>query len=472
MIFSSVIFLFYFLPIVLVIYFLIRKKFRNSILLLASFLFYAWGEPKYIVVLLTSIAVNYLVGMGIHIFRERKPAKWILTTGITINLSILFFFKYIDFSIEILNDILPKTLGGGVNPFHIVLPIGLSFFTFQGLSYIIDVYRNTVPVQKNPLYIALYISMFPQLIAGPIVRYEHVAREIETRTENLSDIEGGIARFIIGLSKKVMIADVLAYVSDQIFGLELEQLTSAVAWLGIICYTFQIFFDFSGYSDMAIGLGRILGFHFPENFNVPYVSCSITEFWRRWHISLSNWFRDYLYIPLGGNRKGNVYIHLFIVFMCTGLWHGAEYTFVCWGIWHGIFIILERLNKRKERKISVPKCMGWSYTMFIVMVGWILFRSRDISYAIGFLRTIFGQVSPNFKPYGIAYYLDNQIISTLIAAFLLSVGVPGKITKIFSGRQNLHIGSFIKIFMYCFLLLCCMIMIVNGNYSPFIYFRF
>lgn len=390
------------------------------------------------------------------------------------NLSILFFYKYINFSIEILNSILPKMSGGGrVNQFHIVLPIGLSFFTFQGLSYIIDVYRNTVPVQKKPLYIALYISMFPQLIAGPIVRYEDIVGEIGGgRTASLNNIEEGITRFILGLSKKVMVADVFALVSDQIFGLELEQLTSAVAWLGIVCYTFQIFFDFSGYSDMAIGLGKILGFHFPENFNLPYISYSITEFWRRWHISLSSWFRDYLYIPLGGNRKGNVYIHLLIVFICTGLWHGAEYTFVCWGIWHGLFIVLERITKQKKCKMSLPKCVSWSITMLIVMVGWVLFRSRDISYAIGFLRSMFGQVIPGFKFYGISYYLDNQIIVTLIAALLLSVGVPEKIMRLFPNRSSIYLGSFIKIFVYCFLLLCCMLMIVNGNYSPFIYFRF
>lgn len=327
-------------------------------------------------------------------------------------------------------------------------------------------------VQKNPLYVALYISMFPQLIAGPIVRYEDIAGEIRNRTIDINAIEKGITRFIVGLSKKVMIADVLAFVADRVFGLELEQLTPAAAWLGAACYTFQIFFDFSGYSDMAIGLGQILGFHFSENFNLPYISCSITEFWRRWHISLSNWFRDYLYIPLGGNRRGNVYIHLFIVFICTGLWHGAEYTFVCWGIWHGLFIILERIITQKECKISVPKCVSWGCTMLIVMLGWVLFRSVDIHYAIGFLQSMFGQTTPGFKRYGISYYLDHQIVFTLTAAALLSIGAPGKFVRLFSKRKNVRFEGFVRIFVYCFLLLCCMIMIVNGNYSPFIYFRF
>ena len=474
MVFSSVIFLFYFLPATLGGYFIVKKELRNAVLLLASLFFYAWGEPKFIVVLILSIFINYLAGIGIHTFRESGKAKWIMAVGVFANLSILFFYKYIDFTITILNHISVKIIPGyrEIGPLGIALPIGLSFFTFQGLSYVIDVYKNTVPVQKNPLHIALYISMFPQLVAGPIVRYIDIAPEIVSRKTKLEDLSIGFQRFIIGLSKKVMIADILASVSDQIFSSPLEQLTTSVAWMGIVCYTFQIFFDFSGYSDMAIGLGRIFGFRFIENFNLPYISCSVSEFWRRWHISLSTWFRDYLYIPMGGNRKGNVYIHLLVVFFCTGLWHGAALTFIVWGLWHGMFLVLERVGRLKGYTAPFPRCVRWGYTAFVVIIGWVLFRSSDLAYAAGFLRTMCGICSPDFKFFSLAYYLDNQIIFTLAAALIVSVGIPGKIMSCLQKKKWEHMWEHIKMFVYWFLLLCCIAMIVNGNYSPFIYFRF
>lgn len=474
MVFSSVIFLLYFLPATLGIYFVVKKELRNVVLLLASLFFYAWGEPKFVMVLILSILINYLVGIGIHVFRERRKVKWIMAIGVFANLSILFFYKYIDFTIRILNNIFIKIIPEcePINPLGIALPIGLSFFTFQGLSYIIDVYKKTVPVQKNPLHVALYISMFPQLVAGPIVRYIDIAPEIESRKSKLEDLSIGFQRFIIGLSKKVMIADVLASVSDQIFSKPLEQLTTAVAWLGIICYTFQIFFDFSGYSDMAIGLGRIFGFRFMENFNLPYISCSITEFWRRWHISLSTWFRDYLYIPMGGNRKGNVYIHLLVVFFCTGLWHGAALTFIIWGLWHGLFLVLERVGRLKGYTVPVPRCVRWGYTAFVVIIGWVLFRSNSFAYAAGFLHIMFGGSSPDFKFSGMAYYLDIQIIFTLLAASIVSIGIPGKIMSSLQKKHWGYLWEHIKMYIYWLLLLGCMAMIVNGNYSPFIYFRF
>lgn len=474
MVFSSVIFLFYFLPATLGVYFIVKKELRNAVLLLASLFFYAWGEPKFIVVLILSIFINYLVGIGIHVFRESGKAKWIMAIGVFANLFILFFYKYIDFTISIFNHISLKIIPGygAISPMGIALPIGLSFFTFQGLSYVIDVYKNTVPVQKNPLHIALYISMFPQLVAGPIVRYIDIAPEIVSRESKLEDVSAGLRRFIIGLSKKVMVADILASVSDQIFNMPLEQLTASVAWLGIICYTFQIFFDFSGYSDMAIGLGRIFGFRFMENFNLPYISCSVSEFWRRWHISLSTWFRDYLYIPMGGNRKGNVYLHLLIVFFCTGLWHGAALTFIAWGLWHGTFLVLERVGRLKGYKVPFPRWVCWGYTGFVVIIGWVLFRSRDLVYAAGFFRAMCGICSPDFKFMGLAYYLDNQIIFTLMAAAIVSIGIPGKIMNFLQNKQWGHLWEHLKMYVYWFLLLCCMTMIVNGNYSPFIYFRF
>lgn len=355
MVFSSVLFLFYFFPVVLFCYFIAPKELRNAILLLASLLFYAWGEPKFIAVLLLSILINYLAGICIHISQGTVLAKLSLTVSLLANLGILGFYKYANFGVGIVNRVMGRIPAWQAIPaVSVALPIGLSFFTFQGLSYVIDVYRGVAPVQKNPLYIALYISLFPQLVAGPIVRYTDIQREIGERKSSLDDIAQGAERFILGLSKKVMIADVLAAVSDSIFSTPVDGLDWPVAWLGAVCYTLQIFFDFSGYSDMAIGIGRIFGFHFLENFNLPYISTSVTEFWRRWHISLSRWFRDYLYIPLGGNRRGNVYVNLLIVFICTGLWHGAAFTFLFWGLWHGFFLIAERVGKRRGWAVHVP----------------------------------------------------------------------------------------------------------------------
>ncbi len=373
MVFSSVIFLFYFLPIVLISYFAVKKELRNALLLAASLFFYAWGEPAFVFVLILSVAVNYVAGIGISYFKKkgsRLSAKGFLCFAAAVNLGILFYYKYVNFFIDNLNRVSDYTgMGIHLHEVSTALPVGLSFFTFQGLSYVIDVYRGTVPVQKNPLHIALYISMFPQLIAGPIVRYEDIYKNISSRSISLDDVEDGIRRFITGLAKKVIIADTMALTADAVFAEGLEQLTPSLAWLGAVCYTFQIYFDFSGYSDMAIGLGRILGFHFMENFNMPYISKSVTEFWRRWHISLSSWFRDYLYIPLGGSRRGNVYIHLLIVFICTGLWHGAAFTFLFWGLWNGLFLVIERMGTNRGCMLHFPKGVRWIYTMSVVVTG-------------------------------------------------------------------------------------------------------
>lgn len=475
MVFSSVLFLFYFFPMVLFCYFVVRKELRNVTLLCFSLVFYAWGEPKFIVVLLLSILVNYLAGIGISFFRGRLGAKLIFIACLAVNLGILFFYKYINFGIRIINPVIQHfTVFNAISTLSITLPIGLSFFTFQGLSYVIDVYRGEIPVQKNPFYIALYISLFPQLIAGPIVRYADIYQEIRERESTLEDIAAGAGRFIIGLAKKVMIADILASVSDQIFSLSTDQLTLETAWLGAICYTFQIFFDFSGYSDMAIGIGRIFGFHFQENFNLPYTSTSVTEFWRRWHISLSTWFRDYLYIPLGGNRRGNVYLNLFIVFVSTGLWHGAAFTFLFWGLWHGCFLIMERIGKRQGWTVPVPKGIHWLYTALVVVLGWVLFRSNSMHHAAAYYQAMIGICSEGFRQYGLAYYLDCQILFTLLVALAVSLGLPGRAVKRLENRFPVAVqcGEYIRIVGVWLLLLGSMCMIVNGNYSPFIYFRF
>lgn len=473
MVFSSVLFLFYFFPVVLFCYFAVRKELQNVTLLCFSLVFYAWGEPKFIVVLILSILVNYLAGIGIHWLRGSIGAKLILIISLMANLGILFFYKYVDFGIGIINRIVRQLAVSDTIPtLSIALPIGLSFFTFQGLSYVIDVYRGEVPAQKNPFYIALYISLFPQLVAGPIVRYADIYQEIRKRESTLDDITAGAERFIIGLAKKVMIADVLASVADQIFSRSTSQLAVETAWLGAICYTFQIFFDFSGYSDMAIGIGRIFGFHFQENFNFPYISTSVTEFWRRWHISLSSWFRDYLYIPLGGNRRGNVYINLFIVFICTGLWHGAAFTFLFWGLWHGFFLIAERIGKR--RGWTAPKAVRWLYTAMVVVLGWVLFRSSSMRSAAAYFLAMFGVCPEGFRRFGLAYYLDRQILFTLLVALAASLGLPGRAVRRLKNRfpAVIKYAEYLRVLWVWLLLFGSMCMIVNGNYSPFIYFRF
>lgn len=475
MVFSSVFFLFYFLPAIVFGYFIVRRELRNTVLLLASLVFYAWGESQNIVVLLLSILINYLSGIGLHYTRGTVRAKLILAVSLLANLGILGFYKYINFGISIVNQLMAWLPAWQAVPgVSVALPIGLSFFTFQGLSYVIDVYRGDTPVQKNPFYIALYISLFPQLIAGPIVRYTDIRREMRERESSLDDIVQGVERFIIGLSKKVMVADVLAAVSDSIFGMSAGSLEWSTAWLGAICYTFQIFFDFSGYSDMAIGIGRIFGFHFPENFNLPYISLSVTEFWRRWHITLSRWFRDYLYIPLGGNRRGNVYFNLLIVFLCTGLWHGAAYSFLLWGLWHGLFLIAERVGKQRGWTLKLPAGLRWLYTALVVILGWVLFRSEDLGYALGYYAAMFRSAPVEYQQYGLAYYLDRQLIFTLTAALAVSLGLP-RLTARFLKERTARFPELlpcVRIPCLWLLLLGCMCMIVNGNYSPFIYFRF
>lgn len=475
MIFSSVIFLFYFMPVVLFCYFVVRKELRNFTLLIFSMLFYAWGEPRLILVLILSILINYFTGIGVYLLRGKVGSKIFLTASLAANLGLLFFYKYINFGIGVVNHIMQQfTVREAVPELSVALPVGISFFTFQGLSYVIDVYRGNVMAQRNPLNLALYIAMFPQLVAGPIVRYADICLEIKEREFILDDAVNGTRRFIIGLSKKVMIADVLAVVVDQVFSLPATQLTPEIAWLGAVCYTFQIYFDFSGYSDMAIGIGRIFGFHFLENFNLPYISTSITEFWRRWHISLSTWFRDYLYIPLGGNRRGNVYVNLFVVFLCTGLWHGAAFTFLFWGLWHGAFLIVERIGKLRGVVLPIPKGIRWIYTALIVLFGWVLFRSNSIAHAIAYIQAMFGGCSEGFRPLGLAYYLDNQVLITMVIALIISLGIPSRVVRYLKSRSSTvsKLLMYIQMLGLWLLFIGCMCMIVNGNYSPFIYFRF
>lgn len=468
MVFSSIIFLCVFMPIVFITYFLCPAGLRNILLLVASLVFYAWGEPVYILVMLFSTFFNYLSGRLVYIFKNRlmpKQAKTVLVISIIESIAVLFLFKYTDFFIQMVNMFSIKE----IPLIGIALPAGISFYTFQIMSYTIDVYRGRVEAQKNIIDFAMYVCMFPQLIAGPVVRYEQVAADIHGRKLEWQNIALGFQRFVTGLGKKVIFANMTGALWEDIYNASAADTSVLLAWLGAVAYTFQIYFDFSGYSDMAIGLGRIFGFHFPENFLYPYKSVSVTEFWRRWHISLSSWFRDYLYIPMGGSRKGNVYLHLLIVFVCTGLWHGADYTFIVWGLWHGVFILIERVIKQKSIRINVPCALRWLYTMSVVMIGWVFFKADTLQDAIGCLAAMCGRKSGEFIQYNTAYYFDLKIFCVIAAGLCISFGIPKK-----AYEKTRHIKA-VRLARDVFLLavlFVSMITAVNGNYSPFIYFRF
>ncbi|MDU5109154.1 MAG: MBOAT family O-acyltransferase [Clostridium sp.] len=465
MVFSSTIFIFIFLPFILFLYYIVGKKIKNYILLIASLIFYAWGGVAYLKILIASIIINYSFGILVDKYSSREIfKKVILTLGIILNLSILFYYKYYDFFIENINVL----SGTNISLKHIVLPIGISFFTFQGMSYIIDIYRGDGKVNKNPFSVALYISLFPQLVAGPIIKYKTIDKEIRSREESVEQFSYGINRFVLGLSKKVIIADILGAMADNIFKLYEIGIDTPTAWIGAICYTFQIYYDFSGYSDMAIGLGHMFGFRFMENFNYPYISKSVTEFWRRWHISLSTWFREYLYIPLGGNRKGNVYVNLFIVFLVTGIWHGASWTFILWGIWHGIFIVIERIINKKNWYINIPSTIKYLVTMFIVIIGWVVFRADSLSQAVGYLEVMFG-INSNANLYEFTYFINKKLVLWIVIAALGSVPFISNKLRKYNGNKKFEIISTIGISI---LFILSIVFIINSTYSPFIYFQF
>ncbi|EPY2284156.1 MBOAT family O-acyltransferase [Clostridium sporogenes] len=410
--------------------------------------------------------INYIFGLLIDKLKGKKRLKKIiLLVGIMLNLILLFYYKYYDFAIGNINRISNATFQYK----GIILPIGISFFTFQGMSYIIDIYRNDAKVNKNIFSVALYISFFPQLIAGPIVKYKDIDNQIRKRKEYMEYFGYGIERFVIGLSKKVIIADTVAGIADTIFSLSNVGIDQPTAWLGAICYTFQIYFDFSGYSDMAIGLGYMFGFKFMENFNYPYISKSITEFWRRWHISLSTWFKEYLYIPLGGNRKGNTYLNLFIVFFTTGLWHGASWNFIAWGIWNGIFIIIEKIINKKRWYIKIPSFIKTTITMFIVILGWVLFRANGLMDAINYLSIMFGINKATTVTYQFSYFVNKKLVFWMIISIIGSTPIIGNMLRLY---ENKKIFQMLKTIFIGILLIISIIFIVNSIYSPFIYFQF
>jgi alginate O-acetyltransferase complex protein AlgI len=471
MVFSSTTFLFAFLPVVLLGHALLRSiPGRNAFLLSFSLLFYAWGEGWGLILMLCSIALNFASGLLI----ERQPAharRWLIM-ALVVNLGLLVGFKYANFLVDNLNMALIWSDLPALYLAPVHLPVGISFFTFQALSYVVDVYRGETPAQRNPLRIALYISLFPQLIAGPIVRYVDVRDQMAGRRVSADDFALGIERFIVGLAKKILLADTLAYTADKLFEAPADALGPSAAWLGVVCYAFQIYFDFSGYSDMAIGMGRMLGFHFLENFRFPYFATSVQDFWRRWHISLSTWFRDYLYIPLGGNRRGEkrTFANLLLVFFLCGLWHGASWNFVIWGLFHGTFLILERSAWGRLLQ-KLPLLVRHAYLILTVLIGWVFFRADNLAQAIDYLKAMVGA---NTAPtYYAGLFLNIETILTLAAAAFLSLPyyarLAARIEAPAFGTQwprLIHRSALIGLFALS------VITLINSTYNPFIYFRF
>lgn len=467
MLFSSMTFVFVFLPIVLLLYLVTKKELHNPILLIASIIFYAWGEPRYLAIMLLTIIINWLGAIAVDKFKIYK--KLYLTLTIIANLGFLIYFKYFNFLIDNCNHI----FHAHIDPLNIVMPIGISFYTFQALSYVVDVYRGDCKVQKDIYKLALYICLFPQLIAGPIVKYHDVAEQIDSREVNFEKVDLGVKRFIIGLSKKMLIANTMGAIADKIFIQNPDTFSPLVAWIGSIAYTFQLYFDFSGYSDMAIGLGLIFGFKFLENFNYPYISKSITEFWRRWHISLSTWFKEYVYIPLGGNRKGKVKTlrNLGIVFLLTGIWHGAAWNFIFWGMWHGFFIILEKIINIKEfEKKYTQKWVHFLqhiYCILAFVIGWVMFRSDNMNYAWTYIKNMFGLVKIHDIVYGLSYYIDTFEVIIFFFAILCSIPVFAKILDVKNKFAKIAINIWLII-----LFILSSATIAASTYNPFIYFRF
>ena len=482
MLFSSPVFLFLFLPLVLLLYYISWRKIRNYVLLFASLIFFAWGGVSFTLLLLLSITFNYLFGLGIGINPGERKSRIYLTAGVVTNVLFLGVFKYADFVVQNLNLVSSVLNFKPLGDPGLVLPIGISFYTFHALSYLIDVYRKITVSQKNPFNLGLYIAFFPQLIAGPILRYHDIAPQIKDRTVNSVSFVYGIKRFITGLGKKVILANSMGFVADTIFGTPAHQLTGMLAWLGLITYALQIYFDFSGYSDMAIGLGKMFGFTFMENFNYPYISRSIKEFWRRWHISLSTWFRDYLYVPLGGNRTGRwrTYFNLILVFFVTGLWHGASWTFVIWGFVHGSFLIIERITENKfPNKLWTP--LQHIYTIFVVLMAWVLFRSDSISYAWSFYGVLMGKSSATTdlllisKVMNIEFYI--LFIISLLSAAGIFVQLKSVVKREIGNFQNrsVYFSEAVHIAQYSYLiviLIICSVYLITNTYNPFIYYRF
>ena len=465
MVFSSLLFLFYFLPAVLAVYFIVPRKAKNVVLLLFSLFFYAWGEPVYILLMLFSICMDYLLGLWMERVKQAPGrAKKVLALAVVLNVALLGFFKYADFFVENLNAL----TGLAIPALQIPLPIGISFYTFQAMSYLIDLYRGDVPVQRNIISFGTYVSLFPQLIAGPIVRMRTVVGELADRRENFDDFSSGVKRFVTGLGKKVLIANTVGAVWSQISAMEIRELPVLTAWIGLFAFTFQI------YSDMAIGLGRMFGFHFLENFDYPYISKSITEFWRRWHISLSSWFKEYVYIPLGGNRKGfpKQIRNILIVWLLTGFWHGASWNFVAWGLYFGVLLIAEKLFLLRFLE-KLPAFFRHVYTMLLVMLGWSIFSFDSLGSGLSYIRALFGGYGQPVWDGGGLYLLYTNIALLLIAA-VGSTPLPQKLWHRVEGRLSAHpipLGAMETCLVAAGMVLS-IAFLVDASYNPFLYFRF
>ena len=466
MVFSSTIFLCVYLPLVLLGYYICPKKGRNLFLLIVSLVFYAWGEPKYVFLMIFSILVNYIFGRLMDKNRGRqKRLKLMLVLSVVIDIGLLSVFKYTDFVITNINAI----FGSSFDLLNIALPIGISFYTFQAMSYTIDVYRDDVRVQKNLIDFGMYITMFPQLIAGPIVRYADVQDQLAERSVTTADFSEGVMRFVVGLGKKVLLANQMGAVWSDIYALG-GDVSALMAWTGAIAYTFQIYFDFSGYSDMAIGLGRMFGFKFPENFRYPYQSVSITDFWRRWHITLSTWFKEYLYIPLGGNRRGltRQALNLLIVWSLTGFWHGAGWNFVLWGLYYFVILFIEKLFLLKALD-KLPKFFRHVYALLLIIIGWVIFASDDVSVLLPYLGSMFGA---NGAIGGMDVYTLLTKAVLLIICCIASTELPKKLFLSAAGAMNEKAAFTLKSVLTIALLALSMILLIGDSYNPFLYFRF
>lgn len=479
MVFSTPVFLYLFLPLTLLIYYISPKKAKNLIILLSGLLFYSWGEPIYVIVMIISTMIDYCAGLVMNKFEDNKTMRRVcLIVSVVMNLGLLGIFKYNGFIAENINAIAGQTLIDINNMYFFgieylpmnTLPIGISFFTFQSMSYTIDLYLGNVKVQKNPISFAAFVTLFPQIVAGPIVRYDDVARELDDRSITLDLIYDGIITFIIGLSKKVLIANSIGAVWTSIKAMEYSTMPALTAWIGILAFTFQIYFDFSGYSDMAVGLGKIMGFHFPKNFDYPYMSKSISEFWRRWHMTLGAWFRSYVYIPMGGNRKGlpRTIINLAVVWFLTGVWHGASWNFILWGSLYGVVIILEKLFLGKLLE-KAPAVICHIYTMLLVILGWVLFDTADLPGAGGYIAAMFG-AGGSFADSQAVYLLTCNAVMFVIC-IIGCTDIPKRIVEFIRKKSEVTLG-YIAIPVCAAMFLLCTAYLVDSTYNPFLYFNF
>ena len=470
MVFSSLVFLFVFLPITLLFYFIVPRKYRNFILLIVSLIFYAWGEPVYIVLMLFSTVIDFINALLVEKYADQpKKAKKVVIFAVIVNLSLLTFFKYSGFIVSNVNALMGTTF---TVP-DIALPIGISFYTFQTMSYTIDVFRKDAPAQKNIINLGAYVTMFPQLIAGPIVRYQTVAEQLNHRKETQSLFASGVERFVIGLGKKVLLANNIGLLWSQVSSMAISELTVMTSWLGVIAFGLQIYFDFSGYSDMAIGLGRMFGFELLENFNYPYISQSITEFWRRWHISLGTWFRDYVYIPLGGNRKGKwrTYLNVFIVWFLTGLWHGASWNFILWGLYFGIIITIEKVFLMKWLSYA-PRLIRHLYTLVLLIIGWGLFAFENLAYLKDYFRVMFGLKEVALYDQVTLYYLMTNGVLLIILVIASTPLAKQMYQKLKQSKRGELLDVVLSPIVCLLILILSTAYLVDSSYNPFLYFRF